>query len=78
METVTWAEVQAEEDARMLRNLRRHGFTPPERGRIEEIGNALRGKPALTPWEAWALNEINEFTQRDEEQFRAATGPQPR
>lgn len=77
MEQVTWAQLQAEKDAHIIRNLRRLAFTPPERGRIEEIGDVLRAKPVLTRYEAWALKEISEFTQRDQEQFEAATGPQP-
>lgn len=75
IDPVTWAQLRAEEDEWLIGNLRRLAFTPPQRGRIEEIGNALRAKPELTRREAWILREIDAFWEQWRENLKAFCGP---
>lgn len=42
MDSATWKVLRAEEDERLLANLGRWSFTPPERQRLLEIRDAKR------------------------------------
>lgn len=75
MDALTPQQERAEKDARLIRNMRRWSFTPPERRRIQEIGDELRAKPVLTRKEAFALREIDAFWERDQRSLKASLGP---
>lgn len=77
MDPITPQEARANEDAWLLGRLRLWSFTPPERERLIEIGDALREKPTLARRERETFAELDAFWERDRQQFEACVGHKP-
>lgn len=79
MEAIAPEQWEAEQDARAIGCIARgRALTPTEVERIERIEKRLRAKPKLKRWERRWLSLIEGFWAYLQEQFEAATGPQPR
>lgn len=78
MDAITQEQWEDEQDARAIGCIDRgHALSPTDVERIERIEKRLRAKPKLKRWERRWLSLIEGFQAYLQEQFEAATGPQP-
>lgn len=79
MVAITQEQWEAAQDAQAIGHIARgRALAPTDVERIERIEKRLRAKPKLKRWERQWLSLIEGFSAYLQEQFEAATGPQPR